>query len=186
MPRRERTSSKGRAHRTRNHLARAVDHSAYPCHTPSGTSIESVGENVRVVGYVREAPSLTDGETAFAQSERIRRWSADSGHHLVATCRDVRDPAQFQGRDGFRALLAIARSGVADALVVSELSILSSDEVTREIMLGYLQGLGLDIVSTSEPDHDGLSGASEDRARFVRDVVAKVDEFRREFPETAG
>lgn len=142
---------------------------------------------MRVVGYVREASSLTEGETAFAQSEQIRRWTADSGHHLVATCQDGRDPVQPLGRDGFRALLDIARSGNADALVVSELSVLSSDKVTQEIMLNHLRELGLTIVSTSEPDHEELLNVPENHTRLVvRDVIAKVDEFRKEFPEAVG
>ncbi len=140
---------------------------------------------MRVVGYVREASSLTEGETAFAQSEQIRRWTADSGHHLVATCQDGRDPTQPLGRDGFRALLDIARSGNADALVVSELSVLSSDKVTQEVMLDYLRGLGLTIVSTSEVDHDELLELPDNHTRLlVRDVIAKVEEFREEFPDT--
>jgi len=142
---------------------------------------------VRVVGYVREASSLTEGETAFAQGERIRRWTADSGHHLVATCQDGRDPTQPLGRDGFRALLDIARSGNADALVVSDLSVLSSDKVVQEIMLDYLRSLGLSIVSTNEPDHNELLEVPDDHTRLVvRDVIAKVDDFRNEFPETAA
>lgn len=142
---------------------------------------------MRVVGYVREASSLTEGETAFAQSERIRRWTADSGHHLIATCQDGRDPTQPLGRDGFRALLDIARSGNADALVVSELSVLSSDKVVQEIMLDYVRGLGLTIVSTNQPDHVELLDVPDDHTRLVvRDVIAKVDEFRREFPEIDG
>lgn len=147
-----------------------------------GSNIEIAGANVRVVGYVREASSLTEGETAFAQSERIRRWTADSGHNLVATCQDGRDPTQPLGRDGFRALLDIARSGNADALVVSELSVLSSDKVTQEIMLDYLRGLGLTVVSTSETDHDELLESPDGHTRLVvQDVIAKVDEFRKEF-----
>lgn len=150
-----------------------------------GSNSESAGEDVRVVGYVREASNLTEGETAFAQSERVRRWTADSGHHLVATCQDGRDPTQPLGRDGFRAVLDIARSGNADALVVSDLSVLSSDKVVQEIMLDYLRGLGLTIVSTNEPDHSELLEVPDDHTRLVvRDVIAKVDEFRREFPES--
>ncbi len=142
---------------------------------------------MRVVGYVREATSLTEGETAFAQSERVRRWTADSGHHLVATCQDGRDPTQPLGRDGFRAVLDIARSGNADALVVSDLSVLSSDKVVQEIMLDYLRNLGLTIVSTNEPDHNELLEVPDDHTRLVvRDVIAKVDEFRREFPESVA
>ncbi|MGB5407871.1 MAG: recombinase family protein [Thiogranum sp.] len=139
---------------------------------------------MRVVGYVREAPSLTEGETAFAQSERVRRWAADAGHHLIATCQDGRDPTQPLGRDGYRALLDIARSGNADALVVSDLTVLSPDKVTQEIMLDHLRGLGLTIVSTNEADHNELLDVPDDHTRLVvRDVITKVDEFQKEFGE---
>jgi DNA invertase Pin-like site-specific DNA recombinase len=140
---------------------------------------------VRVAGYVREAPSLEDGETAFAQSEHIRRWAADSGHHLVATCQDGRDPTQPLGRDGFRALLDIARSGSADAVVVSELSVLSSDKVTQEIILNHLRDLGLTVVTTQADDHGELLDVPDDHTRLVvRDVIAKVESFRREFTDS--
>ena len=139
---------------------------------------------MRVVGYVREAPSLTEGETAFAQGERVRRWAAEAGHHLIATCQDGRDPSDPLGRDGYRALLDIARSGNADALVVSDLSVLSPDKVTQEIMLDHLRGLGLTIVSTNESDHNELLEVPDDHTRLVvRDVITKVREFQKEFGE---
>ena len=149
-----------------------------------GTVVKSVGEFVRVVGYVREAPSLEEGESAFAQSEHIRRWVADSGHHLVATCQDGRDPTQPLGRDGFRALLDIARSGSADAVAVSDLSVLSPDKVTQEIILDHLRDLGLTIVSIDSDDHQDLFESPDDHTRLiVRDVISKVDHFRKEFAE---
>lgn len=140
--------------------------------------------SVRVVGYVREAPSLAEGETAFAQGEHLRRWAAESGHHLIATCHDGRDPANPLGRDGFRAMLDIARSGSADALVVADLSVLSPDKVTQEIMLDYVRSLGLTVVSTHEDDHAELRDAPDDHTRLVvRDVISKTESFRREFVE---
>ena len=139
---------------------------------------------MRVVGYTREAPSLEEGETAFAQGERIRRWSSDAGHHLIATCQDGRDPTQPLGRDGYRALLDIARSGSADALVVSDLEVLSPDKISQEIMLDHLRGLGLTIVSTNEADHNELLDVPDDHTRLVvRDVIAKVGSFQRDFAE---
>ena len=141
---------------------------------------------MRVVGYVREAPSLAEGETAFAQSEHVRRWAADAGHHLIATCQDGRDPTQPLGRDGYRALLDIARSGSADALVVSDLSVLSPDKVMQEIMLDHVRGLGLTIVSTNEADHRELLEVPDDHTRLVvRDVITKVAEFQQEFGDPA-
>jgi len=149
-----------------------------------GTVVKSVGAGVRVVGYVREAPSLEEGESAFAQSEHIRRWVAESGHHLVATCQDGRDPTQPLGRDGFRAILDIARSGSADAVAVSEISVLSPDKVMQEIMLDHLRELGLTIVSIDRSDHRDLLDVPDDHTRLVvRDVISKVDHFRSEFSE---
>ncbi len=139
---------------------------------------------MRVVGYIREAPSLEEGEFAFAQSEHIRRWTTDAGHHLVATCQDGRDPTQPLGRDGYRALLDIARSGSADALIVSDLSVLSPDKISQEIMLDHLRSLGLTIISINEADHNELLDVPDDHTRLVvRDVIAKVGTFRREFAE---
>jgi DNA invertase Pin-like site-specific DNA recombinase len=149
-----------------------------------GSNVESAGESVRVVGYIREAPSLTEGETAFAQSERVRRWVADAGHHLVATCQDGRDPLDPLGRDGYRALLDIARSGNVDAIVVSDLSVLSPDKVMQEIMLSHLRELGLTVISTNESDHNELLDIPDDHTRLVvRDVITKVAEFEKEFGE---
>ena len=139
---------------------------------------------MRVVGYVREAPGLEEGETAFAQSERIRRWTADAGHHLIATCQDGRDPTHPLGRDGYRAVLDIARSGSADALVVSDLDVISPDKISQEIMLDHLRSLGLTIISTNEADHNDLADLPDDHTRLVvRDVIAKVGSFQREFAE---
>jgi hypothetical protein len=149
-----------------------------------GSIVENAGDSVRVVGYIREAPSLEEGETAFAQSELIRRWTAEAGHHLIATCQDGRDPTRPLGRDGYRALLDIARSGSADALVVSDLSVISPDKITQEIMLDHLRDLGLTIVSIDASDHADLLEIPDDHTRLiVRDVIAKVDSFRREFAE---
>ena len=150
----------------------------------SGSNVESVGVSVRVVGYVREAPGLEEGDTAFAQSERVRRWTADAGHHLIATCQDGRDPTQPLGRDGYHALLDIARSGSADALVVSDLEVLSPDKISQEIMLDHLRSLGLTVISTNPADHDELADIPGDHTRLiVRDVIAKVGSFQREFAD---
>ena len=152
-----------------------------------GSNVENAGVSVRVVGYIREAPSLEEGETAFAQSEQIRRWTSESGHHLIATCQDGRDPSRPLGRDGYRALLDIARSGSADALVVSDMSVISPDKVTQEIMLDHLRDLGLTIVSINTSDHADLLETPDDHTRLiVRDVIAKVDSFRREFVASEG
>jgi hypothetical protein len=72
--------------------------------------------------------------------------------------------------------------------VVSDLSVLSPDKVTQEIMIDHLRELGLTIVSASESDHNDLLDEPDDHTRLVvRDVIAKVGAFRREFadPEPA-
>ncbi len=144
---------------------------------------EDRGNAVRVAGYVREAQNIEDGESAFAQSERIRRWAADGGHLLVATCQDPRDPLRPSGGDGFRALLAIASLGAADAVVVADLTVLSADAVVQEIAIDRLRSLGVTIVSTNPDDETGLVEPSDDPTRrIVRDVLEKINHFRHEFP----
>lgn len=138
---------------------------------------------MRVVGYVREAPSPIDGDTAYAQGESIRRWVADAGHHLIAMCRDTRNAGEPMARDGFRALLVIVGSGDVDAVVVSEVAVLSPDKVIQEVMIHRMRSRGVTVASTSVEDLDALSASSEDQTRLVvRDVLVKADAFAADFP----
>lgn len=137
---------------------------------------------MRVVGYVREAPGMADSETAYAQTERIRRWVADSGHSLIAVCRDTRSPVEPLGRSGYRAMLGIVRNGDADAVVVADLGVLSADKVVQEIMLHDLATHDVTVVPVDEDDQLALQESAEDHTRLVtRDVLAKVDEYVMEF-----
>jgi len=137
---------------------------------------------VRVVGYVRESPGLADTETAYAQGERIRRWVAHHGHHLVAVCRDVRTPSGEVHREGYRALLHIVRAGDADAVVVSELGVLSPDKVMQEIMIHDLRSHGVTVVSTDPREADELIDPPHDATRLViRDVLARAADYAEEF-----
>jgi len=137
---------------------------------------------MRVVGYVREGPGTADSDTAYAQTERIRRWVADAGHSLIAVCRDTRSSVEPLGRNGYRALLGIARNGDAEAVVVADLGVLSSDKVVQEIMLHDLAGSGVTVVPVTEEDQLALQDAAKDHTRLVtRDVLAKVDEYRDQF-----
>ncbi len=130
---------------------------------------------MRVVGYVRDAPGPTETEPAFAQSERIRKWVHETGHQLVALCQDVRTPGHTLGRDGFRALLGIVSSGEVDAVVVPDLTALSPDKVTQEIMLWDLRSRGVLVLSTNDDDQAVLTNPPAEQIRLiVRDVLAKV------------
>lgn len=136
---------------------------------------------MNVVGYVREAPGRGHSDTAFAQSERIRRWALDNGSHLVATCQD-HGPDSVSERPGYRAMIDLVRSGRADAVVVATLDALSPDKIVQEIMLVDIRTGGATVISTSEDDLTLLADASDDHARLVvRDVVAKVAEYRSSF-----
>jgi DNA invertase Pin-like site-specific DNA recombinase len=137
---------------------------------------------VRVVGYVREAPDPREGEPAFAQSERIRRWATDAGHLLVAICQDLRLADGTSRRQGLRAVMGIISGGVAQAVVVPELSVLSPDKVVQEIMIRDLRDRGATVVSISEDDHADLDESTPDRLRMiVRDVLARIDEHQERF-----
>ncbi len=140
----------------------------------------SWGQRLRVVGYVRETTGPQEGETAFAQSERIRRWVLDSGHQLVAVCQDVRHSGHALGRDGYRALVGIVTAGQVDAVVVASLAAFSLDKIIQEIILWELRSRGVSVLSATPEDLDELRDPPEDRARLlVRDVLARVVDHMR-------
>ena len=132
---------------------------------------------MRVVGYIREAPGPQEGDSAFSQSERIRRWVGDAGHQLVAVCQDIRHSGHALGRDGYKALVGIIGAGQVDAVVVASLETLSLDKVVQEILIWDLRNRGVTILSTDAADLDQLKEPPDDRSRlFVRDVLTRVQE----------
>lgn len=140
---------------------------------------------MRVVGYVREAPGPQEGETAFTQSERIRRWIADSGHQLVAVCQDVRHAGHALGREGYRALVGILSAGQVDAVVVASLEALAADKIVQEIMIYDLRSRGVSVLSARETDFAALEDPPSDPARIlVRDVLARIEEHAVLFART--
>ena len=139
---------------------------------------------MRVVGYVREAPDPREGEPAFAQSERVRRWAADSGHVLVAVCQDLRTAEGAGSREGLMAVMGIIESSAAKAVVAPELATLSPDKVVQEIILRDLRARGALVVSAAEEDMEELEDGTRDRVRMVvRDVLARLDEHEERFGE---
>lgn len=142
---------------------------------------------MRIVGYVRQAPGRGQSDTAFAQSERIRRWALDTGHDIIAVCQDHHASVAPEARPGYRALLEIVRSGGADAVVVDSLAALSPDKVLQEIMIVDIREGGATVIATDAGDLAVLRDADTDHTRLVvRDVVAKVAEYRSAFGLSGG
>ena len=131
---------------------------------------------MRVVGYIREASA--DGEPAFAQSEKIRRWINENGHRLVALCQDVRTPGHAVGREGLQSIVGIISAGQVDAVVVPSLTAFSSDKVTQEVIMSALRFHEVTLLSTEPTDIDMLADPPADNLRMiVRDVLAKQTRF---------
>jgi hypothetical protein len=146
---------------------------------------------VRVVGYVREATGVETGQPAFAQSEKIRRWAANTGHQLVAICQDVRTPGRALGREGFRAMVGIVAAGQADGVIVPDLSALSTDKITQEVVIWDLRRREVAVLSADDDESEQLADPPRDQLRLiVRDVLAKATRheeslaFLRELPQT--
>ncbi len=134
---------------------------------------------MRVVGYVRETAGPQEGQTAFTQSERIRRWASDHGHQLVAVCQDVRQAGHALGREGFRALLGIISAGQVDAVVIASIEALSLDKVLQEVMLWDLRGRNVAVLSADDEDLASLKDPPDDLSRLlIRDILARVAEYR--------
>jgi DNA invertase Pin-like site-specific DNA recombinase len=137
---------------------------------------------MKIAGYVRQTPGRTDPDTAFAQSERIRRWVLDSANELIAVCQDHHASSAPTDRPGFKALLDIVRSHGADAAVVANLSALSPDKMTQEIMIQDLRSAGATVIATDDEDIETLLTSENDHARMlVRDVLARIEEYREAF-----
>lgn len=131
---------------------------------------------MRVVGYIREASS--DGDPAFAQSEKIRRWINENGHRLVALCQDVRTPGHPIGREGLQSIVGIISAGQVDAVVVPSLATFSPDKVSQEIIMWDLREYEVTVLSTDVDDVDQLADPPSDNTRLiVRDVLAKASRF---------
>ncbi|MDJ0954295.1 MAG: recombinase family protein [Acidimicrobiia bacterium] len=131
---------------------------------------------MRVVGYIREASA--EGEPAFAQSEKIRRWINENGHRLIALCQDVRTPGHPVGREGLQSIIGIVSAGQVDAVVVPSLSTFATDKVTQEVIISALRSSGITLLSTDIDDVAQLSDPPTDQVRLiVRDVLAKQSRF---------
>ncbi len=137
---------------------------------------------MRIAGYVRQTPGLKDPDTAFAQSERVRRWVRDTGNELIAVCQDHHASVAPSDRPGFKALLDIVRNNGVDAVVLANLGALSPDKVMQELMIADLRSGGATVIATEDDDLEILRTATDDHTRMVvRDVVAKHGEYHRAF-----
>lgn len=131
---------------------------------------------MRVVGYIREASA--DGEPAFAQSEKIRRWINENGHRLVALCQDVRTPGHSVGREGLQSIVGIVSAGQVDAVVVPSLTTLSPDKVSQEVIMWNLREKEVSVLSTDTAEVDQLADPPADDIRLItRDILAKAARF---------
>ncbi len=137
---------------------------------------------MRIAGYVRQTPGRKDPDTAFAQSERIRRWARDTGNELIAMCQDHHTSSANTDRPGFKALLDVVRSGAVDAVVIADLSALSPDKVLQEIMISDIRANDVTVIATGEDDLALLADAGTDHTRLVvRDIVARVSDYHAAF-----
>jgi DNA invertase Pin-like site-specific DNA recombinase len=137
---------------------------------------------MKIAGYIRETPGRTDPDPAFAQGERIRRWVLDTANELIAVCQDHHASSSPMDRPGFKALLDIARSHGADAVLVANLGALSPDKMTQEIMIQDIRSAGATVIATEPEDIETLESSEHDHTRMVvRDVLARVAEYRDAF-----
>jgi DNA invertase Pin-like site-specific DNA recombinase len=132
-----------------------------------------------VVGYVRDAVDPHEGEPSFSQSEKIRRWTVDNGHQLVAVCQDARTPGRNLNRDGLQALVGIVDAGRVDGVIVATLSAFSPDKVVQEVMIDDLRARDVTVMTADESELPHLEDPPSDQIRLlVRDVLEKARRHR--------
>jgi hypothetical protein len=131
------------------------------------------------VGYVRDAVDPHEGEPSFSQSEKIRRWTADNGHQLVAVCQDARTPGRDLNRDGLQALIGIIDAGRVDGVIVATLTAFSPDKVVQEVMIHDLRTRGVTVMTAEDSELPHLEDPPPDQIRLlVRDVLEKARRHR--------
>lgn len=119
-----------------------------------------------------------EGESAFAQAERIRRTATAEGHQLVAVCQDVRQPGLALGREGYRALLGILAAGQVDGVMIASLHALASDVIAQEVAIWHLRRYGVAVLSATPEDVPELADPpGSDTRRLVRQVLHRVAEY---------
>ena len=133
------------------------------------------------MGYVRESADASEGRPAFAQQERLRRYAAEHGHILVAICQDTRASGTSPRRDGYLSLLGCIAAGGVDAVLLPDVSTLSSDQIVQEILLWDLRNRGIPVISADPADLSILDAERPpDPTRMViRDVLQRVGEHSR-------
>ncbi|MBT8199375.1 MAG: recombinase family protein [Acidimicrobiia bacterium] len=140
---------------------------------------------MRVVGYVRESSHPDDGIPAFVQGEKIRAWSRQSGHQLLAWFQDVRQEGHQLSRDGFKALLQQIERSDIEAVVVADLAVLASDVTIQEIMLWDLRLRGVSVISADPSEMRQFEDPSTTRV-VIRDLLTRVEEYRTFLESTNG
>lgn len=132
---------------------------------------------MRVVGYVREGPGPAEGDNAYGQTERIRRFVSEGGHQLVAVCQDARQPGHSLGREGYVAMLGILVSEQVDGVVIASLESLSPDKINQEILLWDLRSRKASVLSADPSDLEEMTDPPADSSRrLVRDILSRVKE----------
>jgi DNA invertase Pin-like site-specific DNA recombinase len=130
---------------------------------------------MRVAAYVREVAD----SSVFAQSEQVRRWAPQEGHHLLATFQDVRTPTGESTNGGLKALLGLVDNQDVDAVLVASLDVLSPDLIVQEVIMADLRRRGVQVVSTDASEVGALGDPPRDTARlFIRDVLARHQEHQ--------
>ena len=132
----------------------------------------------RAVGYSRFSTDLQNEKSIADQEALIRRYADQHGFQIVKLHMDAaQSGASIFGRDGLLELLADAKAGKFDAVIVEELDRLSRDMEDLAGIHKRLSFMDIDIIAVHEGTAStvtvGLRGLvgqlfREDNARKVR------------------
>ena len=133
---------------------------------------------MRLVGYVRESAANAETDSAYAQSDRIRRLAEDGNHSLVALCQDVPRVGVANSRDGYLAMLGVIAAGQVDGVAVSSLDAISADMISQEIAIWDLRRRGAAVVTADQTELDALATPSSDPGRtLVREMLSRLGAY---------
>lgn len=152
---------------------------------------------LRAAGYVRVSTGrqAERGVSLEVQERDIRAYCQRQGWELVALARDVLSGMRSD-RPGYQAVLAGARAGDVDVIVVWRLDRLGRDEAEHFASAAVLRRAGAEVVSVTEPNGSrlvagilALVAAEEVRTLARRSEAAKkklTEEGRHTAPAPYG
>lgn len=135
-------------------------------------------EKLRACGYIRVSTAIqaAEGESLHTQKKQIAEYAKYKRFELVQVFEDAGVSGARESRPGFDKMMAMAREGAFQILVIAKFSRLARN--TRHLLntVNQLEALGVRLHSI----HENFTGNDSAQSRFLLQILGAVAELERE------